>query len=132
MVSKRATGDSHANELAQERGGAERLARRSTTELEEAKESAVTAVREAEENGFFSFRYSYKEVSLAGGKTHIRSKEHRFEDGKLSSEEFEGTMDGDVYEDAAKQTRNFVAGQIGSVLGLFSAFLPFSSRPKAK
>ena len=132
MVSKRTTGDSRAGELVRKRGGEEYPARRGTTELEEAKDSAVTAVRAGEGHGFFSFRYSFKEVSLAGGKTHIRSKERRYEDGKLSSEEFEATMDGDVYEDAAKQAQDFVAGQIASVFGLFSAFLPFSSRPKAK
>ena len=33
---------------------------------------------------------------------------------------------------AAEGTQVFVAGQIGSLLGLFSAFLPFASRPKAK
>ena len=132
MVSKRTTGDTRAGELVRKRGGEERLARRSTTELEDAKESAVTAVRAAEGHSFFSFRYSYKEVSLADGKTRIRAKEHRFQDGKLTSEEFEGTMDGAVYEDAVKQTQDFVVGQISSVLRLFSALLPFSSRPKAK
>ncbi len=132
MDSKRTTGASRAGKLVRERGGDGHPARRRTTQLKEAKEPGVAFVRAAEGQGFVSFRYSFKEVSLAGGKTRIRAQEHRFEDGKFSSEEFEGTVDGAVYEDAAKQARDFVAGQISSVWGLFSAFLPFSSRPKAK
>ena len=37
-------------------------------------------------NPFISFRYSYREVSSAGGKTHLRAKEKSFEDGKFKSE----------------------------------------------
>ena len=132
MVSKRTKEAPRAGELVPEPRGEKRPARRSTSELQKAGESGSTAVRAAQGQGFFSFRYSYKEVSRLGGKTRVRAQEHRFEDGKFSSEEFEGTADGAVYEDAAKQARDFVAGQIGSVLGLFSAFLPFSSRPKDK
>ncbi len=130
MVSKRETGAPRAGELVRQSRSEKQPVRRSTTELKETEEPSVVAVRPAEGQAFFSFRYSYKEVSLVGGKTRVRTQEHRFEDGKFSSEEFEGTVDGAVYEDAAKQARDFVAGQIGSVFGLFSAFLPFSSRPK--
>ncbi len=132
MVSKRTEGAPRAGELVRERTGEKSPARRSASELQEAREPGAPAVRAAQGQGFFSFRYSYKEISLAGGKTRVRAQEHRFEDGKFSSEEFEGTVDGAVYEDAAKQAQDFVAGQIGSVFRLFSAFLPFSSRPKAK
>ena len=132
MVSKRTTDASRAGELVRVPRREEYPAKRTKTELEDAREPEMPAVRSTEGQGFFSFRYSYKEVSLAGGKTHIRSQEHRFEDGKFSSEEFEGTMDGAVYEDAAKQTQAHIAGQIGAVFGFFSAFLPFSSRPKGK
>ena len=51
-------GDSRAGELVRERGGEEHPARRGTTEVEEVKKSAVTAVREGEGHGFFSLRYS--------------------------------------------------------------------------
>ncbi len=42
---------------------------------------------------FFSFRYSYTEISGAGGKARVKSCKARFEDGKLSSEAFEGELD---------------------------------------
>jgi hypothetical protein len=77
----------------------------------------------------FSFRYSYREVTLSGGTTRIRSREHRFEDGKLQSEEFDATTDGAVYHDAVKTAQDLVTNQVNSFVKLFSAFLPFS-RPR--
>lgn len=76
--------------------------------------------------GGFSFRYSYREVTLSGGTTRIRSREHRFEDGKLQSEEFDATTDGAVYHDAVRTTQDLVTNQVDSFVKLFSAFLPFS------
>lgn len=75
-------------------------------------------------NPFFSFRYSYREVSLSGGKTHIKSRDDRFEDGKFRSEEFEGSMEEDAYHEAVRQSQDFVKNQAGSLLRLFSTFLP--------
>jgi hypothetical protein len=46
---------------------------------------------------FISFRYSYKSISSKDGKTHIKSKEKSFENGKFQSEEFEGTLPGNVF-----------------------------------
>jgi hypothetical protein len=45
-------------------------------------EVAVEPVR----TSFFNFRYSSTEVSLIDGKTRIKSRQTRFEDGKLTSE----------------------------------------------
>jgi hypothetical protein len=75
-------------------------------------------------NPFFSFRYSYREVSLSGGKTHIKSRDDRFEDGKFKSEVFEGTMEEDAYHEAVRQSQDFVKNQAGSLLRLFSTLLP--------
>ncbi len=52
------------------------------------------------------------------GNTRIGAQEHRLEDGKFSSVEVEGRVVGAVYEDAARQARDFVAGRIGSDLRL--------------
>ena len=54
-------------------------------------------------SGFLSFTYSHREISQSGGKTRIRSREYRFENGELQSEEFDGTLDGSVYFDAVDQ-----------------------------
>jgi len=93
-------------------------------ELQRAAKGDVTAVHPS--GGGFSFRYSYREVTLSGGTTRIRSREHRFEDGKLQSEEFDATTDGAVYHDAVKVTQDLVTNQVDSFVKLFSAFLTFS------
>src|SRR5216684_4046517 len=41
-------------------------------------------------HSFLSFRYSYTEMSVLGGKAHVKSRNARFEEGKLTSETFEG------------------------------------------
>jgi len=68
---------------------------------------------------FISFRYSYKSVSSIGGKTHIKSKEKSFENGKFQSEEFEGTMDGNVYSSMAGEIQKRVWNQIAAFLKPF-------------
>jgi hypothetical protein len=80
--------------------------------------------------GFFSFTYSHREISQSGGKTRIRSREYRFENGKLQSEEFDGTLDGSVYFDAVDQAHELMLARTRDFLGFFSAFLPFSSKGK--
>jgi hypothetical protein len=65
---------------------------------------------------FISFRYSYKSVSSVGGKTHIKSKEKSFENGKFQSEEFEGTMDGNVYSNMVGEMQKRIWSQIAAFL----------------
>jgi len=40
-----------------------------------------------------SFRYSYTEISALGGKAHVKSKQARLEEGRFTSETFEGDLD---------------------------------------
>jgi len=77
---------------------------------------------------FLSFHYSYKEISSINGQTHIRSKEKRFVNGKLESEEFEGTLGGHVYERMVSDMQKYFFNQMGAFLKPFSMFLPFVSR----
>jgi hypothetical protein len=79
---------------------------------------------------FLSFHYSYKEISSIGGNTHIRSKEKSFENGKLKSEEFEGTLPGNVYANMAGEMQKHFFNQISSFMKPFSMLLPFGSRDK--
>ena len=67
---------------------------------------------------FFSFRYSSTEISLVDGKTRVRSRCARFEDGKLSSETFEGELDRGAYERMVSQAQRHF-------LGMLALFLPF-------
>jgi hypothetical protein len=70
-------------------------------------------------NPFISFRYSYKSVSSIGGKTHIKSKEKSFENGKFQSEEFEGTLDGNVYSSMVGEMQKRILGQLAVFLKPF-------------
>ena len=57
---------------------------------------------------FFSFRYSSTEVSLVDGKTRVRSRSARFEDGKLSSETCEGELDRGAYERMVGEAQRYL------------------------
>jgi hypothetical protein len=80
--------------------------------------------------GWISFSYSRSEISQAGGTTHIRSQGCRFENGKLESETFAGTLDGSVYREAVERAQKLMLAQSAFVLGLFQAFLPRGPRDK--
>lgn len=82
---------------------------------------------------FISFRYSYREVSSSDGRTHIRSKDKSFENGKFKSEEFEGTLDGNVYSDLVGAMQKHFLNQMALFMKPFSMFLPLGkSRDKDK
>jgi len=67
---------------------------------------------------FFSFRYSFTEVSLVGGRTRVKSRQARFEDGKLTSEAFEGELDRTTYDQMVSQAQQHFWRSL-------SLFLPF-------
>lgn len=75
-------------------------------------------------SGFFSFRYSYREMSSANGKTHVRGHQYRYENGKLSSEEFEGTADGAIYDQAVSNMQNLVADSMNFFFKSFTSIIP--------
>jgi hypothetical protein len=57
--------------------------------LREVETDAVEAVPSA--SPFFSFRHSHTEISAVAGMARIKSKQTRLEDGKLTTETFEGS-----------------------------------------
>ncbi len=77
---------------------------------------------------FISFHYSYREISSVNGLTQIRSKEKRFANGKLESEEFEGTLGGHVYDGMVSDMQRHFFDQMEALLKPFSMFLPFGTR----
>ena len=79
---------------------------------------------------FISFHYSYKEISSMNGQTRIRSKEKRFANGKLESEEFEGTLGGHVYERMVSDMQRHFVSQMEAFLKPFSMFLPCGPRDR--
>ena len=77
---------------------------------------------------FSSFRYSHTEITAGGGKAHLRARSTRFEDGKLTSESFEGELEGSGYDQLVKKTQQYVANQTAQFLRSFSLFLPFPTK----
>jgi hypothetical protein len=56
---------------------------------------------------FFSFRYSSTEVSLVDGKTRVKTRQARFEDGKLTSEAFDGELDRSACDQMVEQAQRY-------------------------
>jgi hypothetical protein len=83
-------------------------------------------------NPFFSFQYSYREISSVGGKTHIKSKDKKFVDGKFTSEEFEGTADHGIYNSLFDNMQKNIFVQMLSLLKPFSLLLPFNTDDKKR
>jgi hypothetical protein len=115
----------------------------SSEELDKVRQSAITAANQdtvrfpvpfgvpfgvpiAGTNSFFSFRYSCTEISSEGGNLHVKTRETRYQDGKLTSEECEGMLDRNAYDNMVREAQNQFVNQVGSLMKLF--FLPFSGK----
>ena len=79
---------------------------------------------------FIRFRYSCREISSGGGQTRIKSKQKSFENGKFKSEEFEGTLPGNVYSNLAEEMQKSFFNQLTTLMKSFSVFLPFGLKDK--
>src|SRR6476659_4681700 len=75
-------------------------------------------VVEPERTPFFSFRYSSTEFSVVNGQTRVKSRQARFEDGKLTSEAFEGELHRSAYDQMVAQAQRHFWRSL-------SLFLPF-------
>jgi hypothetical protein len=73
---------------------------------------------------FLSFRYSYTEISATGRTAKVRAKHARFQDGRLTSGEFEGEVDRGVYERAVRGAQQRLLDRWGLFLRSFSSLLP--------
>lgn len=78
--------------------------------------------------GFFTFRYSSTEIFSEGGNLHVRLRETRYEDGRLKSEECEGTLDRQAYNQAMSEAQGFFLNQVANFTRLLFAPLLSSSR----
>ncbi|GAB3545324.1 hypothetical protein GCM10027343_21580 [Noviherbaspirillum agri] len=79
-------------------------------------------------SGMFTFRYSCTEIYSQDGNIHVRSKQTRYQDGRLTSEECEGTLDGRAYERMVSEAQGLFLNQIGSFMKLLYA--PFAARSR--
>ena len=75
---------------------------------------------------FFSFRYSSVEMSATGGRARVKAKTTRLEDGKLTSETFEGDLERDVYDRAVNDAQRYFLDQTALMLKSLSFLLPYS------
>jgi hypothetical protein len=62
-------------------------------------------------NPFLSFRYSYTEISAFGRTARVKSRNARYEDGRLTDETFEGELDRGVYERMMGEAQKYFLGQ---------------------
>ena len=99
--------------------------KRSASLRDDAKESAVVpAAPTAARSGFLSFRYSSTVVSSHGGRTQVSSKRVSLEDGKLSSESFEGELEGRAHDEAVRRAREQVLEDAAPLLRVLRWMLP--------
>jgi len=75
---------------------------------------------------FVSFRYSSVEMSAIGGRTRVKAKTTRLEDGKLTSETFEGDLEPAAYDRAVNYAQRYFLDQTALMLKSLSLLLPFS------
>jgi hypothetical protein len=97
---------------------AKRSLRRAESKLPVVHEPAPSA------HPFLSFRYSYTEVSAAGRGARVKASHARYEDGRLTTEQFEGELDRDVYERVVRDAQHRFLDQWGVFLRSFSRLLP--------
>ena len=81
-------------------------------------------------NPFFSFSYSYTEISVLGDKARVKAKKTLLEDGKLTSETFEADLDRSAYEQMVDQAQQYVLGQTAFFLKSLSSLLSFSRKQR--
>ena len=98
-------------------------AKRSTALSDEDAVVAPASPR-ASGSGFLSFRYSSTIVSSHGGRTQVKAKRVSLEDGKLSTESFEGELDGHVHDDAVHRAQQEVLEEAAPLLRMLRSMLP--------
>jgi hypothetical protein len=76
--------------------------------------------------GFSSFHYTRTEVTSQGGRTHVRSRSTRLQDGRLTSESFEGELDGRAHADAVRAAEREILEQAARLLNPLAWLLPWS------
>jgi hypothetical protein len=75
-------------------------------------------------SSFLRFTFSVTEVSSVGGRTRVRSSTTRLADGRLTSEKFDGELEGGAYERWMQQASDQFAAQLRLLFQPFSWFLP--------
>jgi hypothetical protein len=100
-----------------------RVGKRAVSKVDE---GSVEVIRPAARTGpFVSFQYSYTEISAVGGRANVKSRKARLEDGKLTTETFEGDLDRSAYEQRVSEAQRYFLGQAELFLKSLESLLPF-------
>ncbi|HVO88303.1 MAG TPA: hypothetical protein VMV45_07165 [Casimicrobiaceae bacterium] len=78
----------------------------------------------ADSSSWLSFRYTYTEISARRGTAHVKRRETRLENGIMSSETIEGTLDGAAFDALARNVRDQIARQTQLLMNPLLWFLP--------
>jgi len=103
-------------------------AKREQRALRKVENDAVEFVSPPARMPWFSFRYSYTEVSAVGRTARLKSKHARYEDGKLSTGAFEGEFDRSVYDRMVNDAQRSFLDQTALFLRAFTSFLPLPGK----
>lgn len=75
--------------------------------------------------GFFTFRYSSTEIYAQGGDLHVKMHQTSYRDGRLQSEECEGTLDRQAYDRVVREAQGYFLNQmVGFTRLLLAPFMP--------
>ena len=105
-------------------------AKREQRALRKVESDAVEVVGSEARTPWFSFRYSYIEVAAVGRTARLKSKHARYEDGKLTTEAFEGEFDRSVYERMVNDAQRSFVAQTALFLRAFTSFLPLPGKQR--
>jgi hypothetical protein len=97
--------------------------------LRKVEKDAVEVIRPV--NSFFTFRYSHTEISAVGGRAHVKSRQTRLEDGKLTTETFEGDVDRTAYDRMVDDAQRYFLNQTALFAKSLSWLLPFARNPRS-
>jgi hypothetical protein len=97
--------------------------------LREVKADPIEAIEPV--RSFFTFRYTHTEISATDRKAHVKARQTRLEDGKLTTESFEGDIDRTVYDRMVADAQRYFVGQTMLLANSLSWFLPFLRSPRS-
>jgi len=98
--------------------------RSSAVSEEDANAVVASAAPRPGGSGWISFRYSSTIVSSHGGRTQVKAKRVALEDGKLSTESFEGELDGHAHDDAVRRAQQQLVEEAAPLLRMLRWMLP--------
>lgn len=90
----------------------------------DASEAVAQDSPRASGSGFLSFRYSSAIVSSRDGRTQVNAKRVSLEDGTLTTESFEGELDGRAHDDAVRRAQQEVLEQAAPLLRMLRWMRP--------